>query len=144
MATVSSIASAIATQLGALTFVNAASATSYLPAVASVTCVAFVVPFDQETRAEVRSLDGDITLRHTLTVEFWTQVRNDRIADAMTTARDAGALAITRLVQYDGTGYTLSADIPFQERILPEPVKHVNVPWVITILRVPVENEVTI
>jgi hypothetical protein len=144
VATVSSIASAIATQLAALPFVNAASATSYLPAVASVTCVAFVIPFDQETRAEAFNLDGDITLRHVLTVEFWTQIRNDRIADAMTTARDAAALAIARLVQNDGTGYSLAREVGFQERIYSEPVMHVNVPWIITSLRVPVENEVTI
>ena len=144
MATVSSIAAAIATQLGALSFVNAASATSYLPAVATVTCVAFVIPFDQESTAEVRNLDGDIALRHILTVEFWTQIKNNNIAAAMTTARDAGALAITALVQNDGDGYTLASDIGFRERIYSEPVTHANVPWIITALRVAVDNEVSI
>lgn len=144
MATVTSIAAAIASQLSALSFVDKASATEYTPALASVTCVAFVIPFDQETSAEVRNLDGDIALRHVLTVEFWTQIKNNRVSDAMTTARDAGALAIAALVTNDGTGYTLASDIGFRERIYSEPVMHAGVPWIITALRVPVDNEVSI
>jgi hypothetical protein len=144
MATVSYIAAAIASQLTALSFVDKASATEFTPAVTGVNCVAFVIPFDQESTAEVRNLDGDIALRHILTVEFWTQIRNNRIADAMTTARDAGALAITALVANDGDGYSLASDIGFRERIYSEPVTHAGVPWIITSLRVPVENEVSI
>lgn len=144
MATVSSIAAAIATQLGALSWVNEASATSYVPATAGKQVCAFVIPFDQTTSAEVTNLDGDITLRHVLTVEFWTQINSSKIADAMTTARNAGALAITALVQYDGSGYELEAPLRFEERIYPEPVTHAGVPWIVTLLRVPVVNEVTI
>lgn len=144
MATVTSIAAAIADQLAHLPFVDDASASEYVPAAASVTCVAFVVPFDQESNAEVLNLEGDILLRHILTVEFWTQIRTNDIATAMATARDAGAQAITRLVRYDGAGYALDRSVAFQERIDPAPVTHVGVPWLVTMLRVPVENEVAI
>ena len=144
MATVSSIAAAIATQLSALSWVDEASATSYAPATAGRNVCAFVVPFDQATTAEPANMDGDLFLRHVLTVEFWTQVKSNRIADAMTTARDAATLAIVRLAQYDGTGYTLEAPVRFEERIYGEPVTHAGVPWIISALRVPVINEVAI
>lgn len=144
MATVSSIAAAIASQLGQLAWVNEASATTYLPATTGKQVCAFVIPFDQETTAEASNFAGDVTLRHVLTVEFWIQVRNNRIADAMTTAQNAGTLAITALVQNDDDGYTLDRAIPFRERIASQPVTYADVPWIISTLRVPVENEVTI
>ena len=143
MATVSSIASAIATQLDALSFVDSASADGYLPAAASVTCVAFVIPFDQETTSDFEVMGGTVTLRHILTVEFWTQIKTGATASAMATARDASALAIAKLITMDGTGYDLEPDIPFQERIYPAPVTHAGVPWFVTSLRVPVRNEVS-
>lgn len=143
MATVSSIATAIATQLDALSFVDSASATSYLPAAADVTCVAFVIPFDQETTAELLDMGTTITLHHLLTVEFWIQIKTGAVATAMTTARDAAALAIAKLVTMDGTGYNLEPEYDFAERIEPAPVTHAGVPWLIASLRVPVRNEVT-
>jgi hypothetical protein len=144
MATVSSIATAIAAQLSQLTWVDEASSTSYLPATTGNRVCAFVVPFDQETRAETANLRGDLNLRHILVVEFWTQIRANRIPEAMNTARDASALAMVALVQNDGEDYTLNRSIDFVERVYPEPVTHANVPWIISSLRVPVENEVTI
>ena len=144
MALPSAIAAAIATQLGALSWVSEASATSYAPASAGNQVCAFVIPFDQATSAEPANLDGDLFLRHVLTVEFWTQIRSNKIGDAMTTARDAATLAITRLCANDGTGYTLEAPVRFEERIYAEPVTHAGVPWIISALRVPVTNEVSI
>jgi hypothetical protein len=144
MATVSSIATAIASQLSALSWVNEASATSYLPATTGKAVCAFLIPFEQETRAEASNFAGDVTLRTVLTVEFWIQIKNNRAAEAMTTAQNAGALAIAALVTNDGDGYTLDRAIPFQERIAPSPVTYADVPWIISTLRVPVENEVTI
>lgn len=144
MATVSSIAAAIASQLGALSWVSEASSTSYAPATAGKAVCAFVIPFDQETTAEPANLDGDLLLRHTLTVEFWTQIKSSNIGAAMTTARDAGTLATIALVQNDGDGYNLDAPLRVQERIYGEPVTHAGVPWIVSALRVPVLNEVAI
>ena len=144
MATVSSIAAAIATQLDALSFVDSASSTSYLPAAANVTCVAFVIPFDQESAVVQEALSANITMTHALTVEFWTQIKTGAISAAMTTAQDAATLAIAKLVTMDGTGYVLDAELGFQERIEPGPVTHVGVPWIVSALRVPVRNEVTV
>ena len=144
MSTPSAIAAAIATQIGALSWVSEASATSYAPASAGNAVCAFVIPFDQQTTAEPANMGGDLLLRHVLTVEFWTQVKSNKIGDAMTTARDAATLAIVRLAQNDGTGYELEAPVRFEERIYPEPVTHAGVPWIISALRVPVTNEVSI
>ena len=144
MATVSSIAAAIATQLDALSWVDNASSTNYLPAVANVTCVAFVVPFDQESTVVQESLSANVTMVHQLTVEFWVQVKTSAVATAMATAQDAGTLAMAKLINMDGTGYTLDAELGFSERIEPAPVTHVGVPWIVAALRVPVRNEVTV
>ncbi len=144
MASVSSIAAAIATQLDALTWVDSASSTNYLPAAANVTCVAFVIPFDQESSVVQESLSANVTMVHQLTVEFWIQVKTSAIATAMATAQDACTLAIVKLVNMDGTGYVLDAGLDFQERIEPAPVTHVGVPWIVAALRVPVRNEVTV
>lgn len=144
MATVTSIAQAIVTQLDALSFVDKASSTEYIQAATGVkTCAAFVIPYDQETRAEYVSFGDSVTLKHTLTVEFWCPVNVGKPETAFATARDAGYYAIVRLLGYDGAGYTLDRSIGFVERVNPEPVTVANVPWIVSMLRVPVENEVT-
>lgn len=144
MATVTSITTAITGVLGALSWVDVASADEFLPAAATSTCAAFVVPFGQETRAISDALDPDtMTLVHVLTVEFWVQHRNGAASTTMQIARDAGALAIAALLANDGSGYTIARDFAFEERIDPAPTTHMGVPWVVVSLRVPVENEVT-
>lgn len=144
MATVTSIAGAIVAVLDALTWVDAASANEYLPGAAAANCCAFVVPYGQETRALPDSLDPDtMVLVHTLTVEFWIQHKQGAASTTMQRARDAGTLAIAALIEHDGTGYTLARDYGFDERIDPAPVTHLGVPWLVSSLRVPVENEVT-
>lgn len=142
MATVSSIAAAIATQMEGLSFVDKASSIEFLPSAVNVNCVAFVVPFGQQTTAAYVSFGSGVSLSTTLTVEFWIQHRNGNAAATMTTARDAAALAIRRLVDNDGTGYVLTPDARFEERIESAFVTHASVPWLIASLRVPVENEV--
>jgi hypothetical protein len=143
MATVTSIATAIATQMDALSFVDRTSINEYVPAAMGSTCVCLITPFSQETGSDYSSFGDTVTLRHTLSVEFWVQIKNGAVATAMQIARDAGYLAIVKLLDKDGTGYTLDRAINFQERITPEPVTVANVPWVICVLRVPVENEVS-
>jgi hypothetical protein len=144
MATVTSIAQAIATQMDALPFVDKASSTEYISAATGVkTCAAFVIPYDQETRAEYSSFGDTVTLKHTLTVEFWCPMNTAQPSGAFTVARDAGYYAIVKLLANDGTGYTLDRTIGFVERVNPEPVTVANVPWIVSMLRVPVENEVT-
>lgn len=143
MATVTSIAQAIATQMDALSFVDKASVSEYIGAATGVrTCAAFVIPYDQETRAEYVSFGDSVMLKHTLTVEFWCPVNVGKPETAFQTARDAAYYAIVRLLAYDGTGYTLDRSIGFVERVNPEPVIVANVPWIVSMLRVPVENTV--
>lgn len=144
MATVTSIAQAIATQMDALSFVDKASSTEYIQAATGVrTCAAFVIPYDQETRAEYVTFGDSVVLKHVLTVEFWCPMNTAQPGTAFTTARDAAYYAIVRLLGYNGTGYTLDRTIGFVERVNPEPVTVANVPWIVSMLRVPVEQEVT-
>jgi hypothetical protein len=124
--------------------VDKASSTEYIQAATGVrTCAAFVVPYDQETTAEYVSFGDTVTLRHTFTVEFWCPLNTAAPGTAFTTARDAGYLAMVKLLDKDGTGYVLDRNIQFRERVSPEPVIVANVPWLVNILRVPVENEVS-
>ena len=144
MSTVTSIAAAIASVLDALAWVDKASASEYLPSAANASVCAFVVPYNQETTVVPDSLGGaSITLRHVLTVEFWIQHRGGQAAATMQAARDAGTLAIAALIDADGAGYTLERDLAFSERVDPAPVEHLNMPWLVATLRVPVENEVS-
>lgn len=144
MATVTDIANAIATVLDSLSWVDAASASEYLPSAATSTCCAFVTPYGQETRVLDSNLgDGTITLVHVLTVEFWVQHRQGSASTTMQIARDAGTKAIAALMDNDGAGYTIARNMEFDERIDVAPVSHINVPWLVSVLRVPVENEVT-
>jgi hypothetical protein len=144
MATPTSIATAIATQIAALSFVNSASATSFAPALANVTCVAFVVPFGQESGAEFVTFGDVVQVNTVMAVEFWIQHKPTTPAVTVNTARDACTLAMARLIEYDGTGYTLARNVPFRERINDAFVNHAGVDWLIAVLRVPVENEVTV
>lgn len=144
MSTVSSIAAAIARAIDSLSFVTYASATEFLPSATNANCAAFVVPFGQETSALPDSFNPDaMTLVHTLTVEFWVKHTQGKASDTMTTARDAGALAIAKLIDQDGTGYTLARGYEFTERVEQQFVTHMGVPWLISSLRVSVENEVS-
>ncbi len=143
MSTVTAIAEGIRAVLAGLSWVDAASIDDFLPAATAPTVAAFVVPFEQTSAVLVDSLSaGEITLIHTLTVEFWIQHRNGFAAETMQRARDAGTLAIAALLAHDGDGYTVAREYQFEERITPQFVSHLNVPWLITTLRVPVENEV--
>jgi hypothetical protein len=142
MATPTSIATAIATALSTLPFVDSASATSFAPALANVTCVAFVVPFGQTSGAEFMTFGDVVLLKTEMPVEFWIQHKPTTPATTINTARDACALAIAKLIDQDGTGYTLARDVPFRERINDAFVNHAGVDWLIATLRVPVENEV--
>ncbi len=144
VSTVTAIAEALVAVLRGLSWVDAASASEYLPSAVGSQVCAFVVPYNQETRALPSSLDDDtMTLTHVLTVEFWIQHRNGQAATTMQQARDAGTLAIAALLAHDGEGYTIAREYGFEERIDPAPVQHMNVPWLVSSLRVPVENEVT-
>jgi len=142
MSTVTEIAAAVVDVLAGLAWLDAASASEYLPAAAGVQAAAFVVPYNQETRTLPDSLVSGMTLVHVLTVEFWIQHRNGRAAETMQRARDAGTLAIAALLAHDGEGYTVARDYAFEERIDAAPVEHMGVPWLVSTLRVPVENEV--
>lgn len=144
MATVTSITNAVVAVIGALSWVDKASADEFVPSAANTTCSAFVVPFGQETRVLPDVLDENvITLTHWLTIEFWIQHKNGAAATTMQMARDAGALAIAALIDHDGSGYTIARDYAFEERVEPQFVTHMGVPWLVAALRVPVENEVT-
>ena len=143
MSTVTEIANAIVAVLRGLSWIDAASADEYLPSAAGANVCAFVVPYGQETRTIPDVLDGNVmTLVHTLTVEFWIQHRQGSAATTMQRARDAGALAIAALLAADGAGYTVAREFGFEERIDPAPVTHMGIPWLVSVLRVPVENEV--
>jgi len=143
MSTVTEIAGSIVTVLAGLSWVDAASASEYLPAAITSDVCAFVVPYNQETRAVPDSLGGDgITMIHSLTVEFWVKHVNGQTAMTMQRARDAGTLAIAALLAHDGEGYSIAREYGFEERIDPAPVTHMGVPWLVSSLRVPVENEV--
>ncbi len=143
MSTVTEIANAIVAVLTAQTWVDRASADEYLPSAATADVCAFVVPYGQETRTLPDVLDPNaITLVHVLSVEFWVKHASGQAAQTMQRARDAGALTIAALLANDGDGYSIARDYGFEERIDPAPVTHMGVPWLVSVLRVPVENEV--
>ncbi len=143
MSTVTEIVTAITEVLASLPFVDYASADEFLPPAGNADVCAFVVPFDQNSTARADSLDDTITLVHVLAVEFWIQHRNGEAATTMQVARDAGALAVAALLASDGDGYSIARDYAFTERIERQFVSHLNVPWLVVALSVPVENEVT-
>lgn len=143
MSAVTAIAEALVAVLAGLDWVDAASASEYVPAAVQSDVCAFVVPYGQETRAMPDSLGGEtMTLVHVLTVEFWVKHAGGQAAITMQRARDAGALAIAAFLAHDGAGYSIAREYGFEERIDPAPVTHMGVPWLVSSLRVPVENEV--
>lgn len=145
MATVSSIVAALATALDKLSWVDAVSTAEILPAVTVSSCACLIVPFNQDGSIGVDDLSGDrLVAVHTIQVEFWIKHSQAAIGTTMDKARDAATLAVAQLMADDGTGYTLARDLDFEESILPEFQTHANVPWLVAILKVPVENEVTL
>jgi hypothetical protein len=145
MADVSDITSAIAVTLGALSWVDEASDTTFQPAVTVASCCALVVPFGQESVTEPIDLAGDAHRMVTrLPVEFWVKHTSGDQATTMQIARDAGTLAMAALLAGDGNGYSLARDVGFEERIEPAFVQHGNANWLVVLLIVPIENEVAI
>jgi hypothetical protein len=144
MATVTEIAQAIADTLETLSWVDAAAIDTFYPAVEGVACVALVVPFEQEASSAPVDIMGSlhrVTMR--IPVEFWIKHISGNQAETMQRGRDAGTLAMIGLLQNDGDGYNLSADIGFEERV-DGLVQHGNVNWLRVSLMVPIENEVSI
>lgn len=143
MSNVSAICAALVEVLSRLEPVTFASADEFLPPVGNMDVCAFVVPFEQTTTAQPDVLGGGyIVLTHRLSVEFWIQHRNGQAAITMQIARDIGGAAIAALLRADGDGYSIARDYAFEERIEPQFVTHLGVPWLVSTLRVPVENEV--
>ena len=144
MATVSTIVTALATALDKLTWVDAVSTSEYLPAVTVASCACLITPFNQASTVTVDSLDdGAITFVHRVQVEFWFKHVQGSQATTLQRARDAGTLAVARLLADDGTGYTIARNFEFTEAVAPEFTTHANVPWLVSLLTVPVENEVS-
>lgn len=143
MSSVTEIADAVRDVLAGLDWVTYASTVDFLPPAGQADVCALLVPFEQASTATADSLGDTITLMHRLTVEFWVQHRNGEAARTMRLGRDAGTLAITALLAHDGDGFTVAREYGFEERIEPQFVTHLNVPWLVVSLRVPVENEVT-
>ena len=143
MSTVTEIADAVRDVLAGLDWVTYASDVDFLPPVNQADVCALVLPFDQNSTATADSLGDTITLIHLLNVEFWVQHRSGEAARTLRIGRDAGTLAIAALLAQDGEGYTIAREYQFTERIEPQFVTHLNVPWLVASLRVPVGNEVT-
>lgn len=145
MATVSSIVTALATALDKLTWVDAVSTSEYLPAVTVASCACLLTPFNQQSSVELDQLSHTTaTFVHRVQVEFWFKHTQGSPATTLQRARDAGTLAIAQLLTDDGTGYTLARGYEFTEAVAPEFTTHANVPWLVSLLTVPVENEVSI
>jgi hypothetical protein len=79
-----------------------------------------------------------------LPVEFWCKHTPGAQATVMERARDASTLAMIALLNSDGSGYQLSEDVGFEERIDPTFVQHGNADWLVATLIVPIINEVNV
>lgn len=145
MADVSDIATALAEVLDGLSWIDEASADSFMPAVTVQSCAAFVVPFGQEATSEPIDLAGHVhRVIYRLPVEFWIKHVSGDQATTMRIARDAGTLAIAAILADDGNGYAVARDAGFEERIEPAFVQHGNANWLVASLIVPIENEVSV
>lgn len=145
MADVSDITSAMVTVLETLDWVDAASDTTFQPAVTVASCCALVVPFGMESTSTPVDLAGDYhRVVYRIPVEFWCKHTPGNQAAVMTTARDAGTLAMAALLAGSGSGYSIAPDAGFDERLSDGFVEHGNVQWLVSTLYVPVENEVAI
>ena len=145
MADISDIASAMATVLDTLAWVDTASSTTFQPALTVASCCALVVPFGQEATSEPVGLTGAThRVIYRIPVEFWCKHTPGAQLTVMELARDAGTLAMVKLLKSDGTGYSLARDVGFEERISEGFVQHGNANWLIATLVVPIENEVAI
>ena len=145
MATVSSVVTAIGTALDKLTWIDTVSTSEYLPAVTVASCACLITPFNQASTVELDQLSHtSATFVHRIQVEFWFKHIQGTPSTTLQKARDAGTLAIAQLFADDGTGYTLARGYEFTEAVAPEFTTHANVPWLVSLLTVPVENEVSI
>lgn len=145
MATVTTIATAIKTQLLALSDVDYASVSEFAPAISSATVAAFVVPFEQESNGEFLDLAGtSLLVRHRIRCEFWVKHTQGAVATTMQLARDICTLAMIGLMQTDGTGYDLDTESAFDEIVSDTFVQVDSVPYLVAALVVPVRNEITL
>jgi hypothetical protein len=145
MSDMAEIAAALAEALLTIESVDQASATEFLPALESMSVMALVVPFEQESSYEQMDLSGEsIYAKHMQKVEFWCKHDQSNPADTLERARTIGHKAVQALMQHDGDGYTVDRNLEFRERIDSGFVVVANVPWLVAHLYVPLEHEVTL
>lgn len=144
MATVSSIASAIATVVDGVTGVDYASSTDYMPGVQTQSIAALVVPMSQASSGDIHMTlaGGKVEMVHRLPVEFWVKHAQGSASTTMQRAANIGTLAIAALLASDGSGYSLAPGSTFEETIDNTFIEVGGQPYLVATLIVPVRNEV--
>lgn len=111
MATVTSIADALATVIDAGTAADYISVDSFLPAAQTTGFAVVIVPFAQEFIGVFDTFNQDAMLaQHRISIEVWTRYKPDNAASTMDTARDAALNVIKAIFGADGSGYTLARE----------------------------------
>jgi hypothetical protein len=109
MATVTSIADALATVIDAGTNADYISIDSFLPGAQTTSFAVIIVPFAQEFIGSFDTFSGGAMLaQHRITIEVWTRYKPDDAAATMDTARDAAVDVIKAVFGADDAGYTLA------------------------------------
>lgn len=111
MATVTSIADAMAAVIAGVANVNYVSVDSFLPTVQATTAAVMIVPFAQETVAAYDTFNADgMAVSHRMAIEVWTRYRPDNIPGTMDVGRDVALSVLAAIYGSDGTGYTLARE----------------------------------
>lgn len=111
MATITSIADALAAVIDSGTTADYISVDSFLPTTQTTGFAVVIVPFAQETLARFDTFDADSMLaQHRIAIEVWTRYKPDNVASTMDTAREAALNVLKAVYGSDGSGYTLARE----------------------------------
>lgn len=142
MATVQSIAQAIADVAATIDGVDQTSIDDYLPSIKTQSIACLVLPFGQTDTVTLSDFGPNTAaFTHRIKVEFWIKHVQGKAANTMQRAREIFRLAVIALINADGTGYTLSPDLRIEGNVEQGFLTVESMPYLVATLYVPVLNE---
>lgn len=147
MATVTSIATALKTQLTTLSYVDQSSITQFLPAIETQKVALIIPPYGQRDAGTYLTMTK-MEMIHRIRCEFWVRLIPDSDGSAGTVfgyAREIPVDAMQVLMNNDGTNYDLAEDELIESETVDTPIDvEGSGTFAVVIVTVPCRNEVDI
>ena len=139
MATVSHLTDAVLSAIrAALPEVDSWSAAGYEPAIGTQGVALIGTALGHQDDVRFLTVEGGFEGVHRLRLQLWTKLVRGDEGTGIATARDAGYRALAAVVRADGDGYELLPDEPLTARTDETILVVGDLPYVRTVLTIPV------